>query len=807
MIADDSELNRTILANTLDLDYEIIEVCDGREAVTALEIYHGEISALLLDVMMPELDGFGVLEEMRRRGWIDEIPTIMISAETGSAYINRAFDLGASDYISRPFVPGIIRRRIVNTILLHTKKQQLMEVVSSRLYRRERNNEVIVSILDHAMEYRSGAGGKHMSGVDRLTGLLLRRLLEKTDRYALSQMDVEVICMASGLHDIGKLMIPEDILKKPSRLTPEEFEIVKQHTVYGADIIRSLPVYQNESLVKYAMEICRWHHERWNGEGYPDGLVGDAIPIAAQVVSLADAYDALTSERPYKSAYSHDEAIAMIHDNQCGSFNPLLLECMDDLGEALCGSAAAERSTDTALREMRSLYSVQGVNTTRMTRQLEEANAKQDFFIALSDELWFEYMAQPASLQLSKGAVARTGLPTVTVDPLNSHDFFAIIGEETVARLRNQLAELTSEDTYTEFTASIVLDGAPRRCRLAVEVIWSATEQGRFSTLIGRVIDIDESYRRLEALDAEADQRMDETVLVPVLAGVDDVLKLSRKQVGPLFQGLRRMYQIVRLVDPGICMQVTADERGHQVEQSENCYAVWGKQRRCENCISQQVIRGHRVQTKVETIGSEVYYVLAVCVEVDGVPYSLECVNRIRVDDTDNAGEENILNQLLVRNRQVYTDSATRVFNRRYYDDRLRTLTGEYALAMMDIDHFKQINDRFGHPAGDAALYRVAQTIRSILRSNDELVRYGGDEFFLLFHGLPEHILQRKLNEICEAVRGITFEDYPGMHVSTSIGGIYGQGRISELIQRADTALYQAKKTHDCAVVYKEEQA
>lgn len=348
LIADDSEMNRAMLANMLDHDFQIIEAVDGHETISALEMYKGEIAALLLDIVMPEMDGFQVLEEMQRRGWTESVPTIMISAEMGSAYIDRAFELGASDYINRPFATGIIRRRIINAILLHTKKQQLMDIVSTYFYRHEKNTEEMVSILSSAVEHRCCGGGRHMAGVSCLTGLLLRRLLAREDVHPLDPADVETVCMAASLHDIGKLMIPRELLEKPDRLTPEEYEIVKRHTVIGAQLIAELPVYQGEKLTKYAMEICRWHHERWNGEGYPDGLKGDRIPLAAQIVSLADAYDVLVHQRSYKAPCTHEQAMAMLHNGDCGSFNPLLLSCLDEVGEAarrgVDRKAAARRS-------------------------------------------------------------------------------------------------------------------------------------------------------------------------------------------------------------------------------------------------------------------------------------------------------------------------------------------------------------------------------------------------------------------------------------------------------------------------------
>lgn len=216
-------------------------------------------------------------------------------------------------------------------------------------------------------------------------------------------------------------------------------------------------------------------------------------------------------------------------------------------------------------------------------------------------------------------------------------------------------------------------------------------------------------------------------------------------------------------------------DEGCTLKKSEHCYTVWKKKRRCENCISQEVLRTHKPQTKIETRESDIYYVLALFIEVDGGPYSLELVKRIKSDDMFE--RENVLNQLPVRNRQVYMDSITKVYNRRYYDERLKNLEGWFSFAMIDMDNFKHINDRFGHQAGDAALYRAAQAIKSQIRSDDELVRYGGDEFFLLFRDLPQQILEKKLQSIRAALDEIVIEEYPELHISASIGGGYGEAK------------------------------
>ena len=746
---------------------------------------------------------------MKQRQWLEDVPTVMISAETGSSYIEQAFELGAADCINRPFSATVVRRRIINTILLHTRRQEMMDILTSRVYRQEKSSEVMLSILSFAVEYRNGEGGSHMSGVEYLTGLLLRRLLAVTEQYSLAPEDVDLICTASALHDIGKLLVPEDILQKPGKLTGEEFAIIKTHTKLGAQILSELPMHRNEKLVKYAIEICRWHHERWNGEGYPDGLSGDHIPIAAQVVSLADAYDALTSKRSYKQAFSHEKAIEMIHNGECGSYNPLLLRCLDDVSDtAKQGMKDAGQTVAPLRRVVEDLYKGQDLTAARMTQQLEDAYAKQDFFTSLSDELWFDYTAQPSSLHLSRGLAEQTGLPSVMLEPLQSPTLQMYLGKELTEGLKRQLEGLTLEETRLDLTTKLRLRGRLRRCQLSVQITWSARKQKRCAALLGKVTNIENRSQCIEQLRAEIQHAETPQTLpqppLPISAS-NGVIRITHNQLSHLFHTYRPLFETVRLVDPGICMQVTPGPDGPSVRENDYCYAMWCKKQRCERCISQDAVRTRQIQNKVESIGKDMYYIIAVCIEVDGTPYSLECMNPIRLDSGPGGQEEYLLNQLLMRNRQVYMDSATQVFNRRYYDEQLRELSGEYAVAMIDVDNFKQVNDRFGHAAGDAALYRVAQTMRSLLRSSDALVRYGGDEFFLLFQSLPRAVLHQKLEVLCCAVRELKLPEFPELHLTISVGGVHGQGRVRDLILQADTALYEAKIKKDCVVVYEED--
>ena len=255
----------------------------------------------------------------------------MVSAESDAAYIERAYELGVTDFINRPYDVNIVRRRVMNTLMLYQKQRTLMGMVADQVYEREKSNNLMVYILSHIVEFRNGESGPHVRHIRTITELLLHHLLDISSRYPLTAEQQDHIPLASALHDIGKIGIDEKILNKPGKLTPEEFEVIKTHSMLGAQILYDLDNFSEQPLLQTAYEIARWHHERWDGRGYPDGLKGDEIPISAQLVSLADVYDALTSERCYKKAFSHEKAMQMILNGECGAFNPLLLQCLTNI--------------------------------------------------------------------------------------------------------------------------------------------------------------------------------------------------------------------------------------------------------------------------------------------------------------------------------------------------------------------------------------------------------------------------------------------------------------------------------------------
>ena len=388
LIVDDSEMNRCILSEMLSTDYDILEAANGEEAIKILRKYETGISLVLLDLVMPVVDGFGVLSYMNERNWLEDIPVIMISGEDSVSYVRRAFDLGVADYIKKPFDAQIVYKRVYNTITLYAKQRRLLVLVTDQIYEKEKNNRMMISILSQIVEFRNGESGAHVLHINIITELILERLVQKTDKYDLSCSVRMMIVTASALHDIGKIGIDDKILNKPGKLTKEEFEVIKTHSAIGASMLDSLEYYKNEPLVRIAHDICRWHHERYDGKGYPDGLKGEEIPISAQVVALADVYDALISDRVYKKAYTHEKAIEMILNGECGAFNPLLLECLVDIKDRLkeeMANIANERAETTDNRSANAEF--EGYEKT-----------KEQFFRSMSEDIRKEYVDNVSSI-------------------------------------------------------------------------------------------------------------------------------------------------------------------------------------------------------------------------------------------------------------------------------------------------------------------------------------------------------------------------------------------------------------------------
>ena len=511
LIVDDAEINRSLLADILSVEYDIMEASNGMEAVSLLNQYHADLSLILLDIVMPEMDGFEVLAIMNRNGWIQSIPVITISAETSSSYIEHAYDLGAADYISRPFDEKTVLRRVSNMLMLYTKQKILEGMVTEQIIDKEKNNFLMVEILSNIVEFRNGESGLHVLHIRVITEMLLKKLVEKTDRIQLSLSDIALIVNASALHDIGKISIPEEILNKPGRLTPEEFEIMKTHAAIGAQILKNAPNRQTEKLIQVAHDICRWHHERYDGKGYPDGLKGDEIPIAAQVVSVADVYDALTSERVYKSAYSHEKAMEMILNGECGAFNPLLLDCLVEVGDRILKEldlhsldGMSDIEMEGIASELKSHNELRASNRTLML--LEQERIKYRFFASMSQEVQFEYNIHSDLLEISEWGAKYLRIPELIAHPEQNDELARVFDRRDFADLKKKLRATTPGEPVFSGSYQVIIDGKARWFKVVARTIWDSDEDTLYSGTIGKFIDIHEEQMELTNLKRLASQ-------------------------------------------------------------------------------------------------------------------------------------------------------------------------------------------------------------------------------------------------------------------------------------------------------------
>lgn len=348
LIVDDIELNREILSVALGDEYDIVQASDGAQTIEILKADNGEITAMLLDLIMPNVDGYAVLEFMRSNGLLERIPVIVISAESARDVEVKCLEMGVTDFVRKPFDSVTVRRRVKNTVDLFMYKNHLEDKVrlqtrdleeKNRLLQAQaeqirETNEKIVDVLGTVVEYRNLESGEHIKRVKGFTEILARKAAEKYPEYGLTPEKIAVIVAASPLHDIGKISIKDSVLLKPGRLTSEEFEYMKTHTTQGCEILKQIAGTWSEEYERVSYEICRHHHERYDGRGYPDGLVGEEIPLSAQLVSIADVYDALVSDRVYKKAIEKDKAYHMILDGECGTFSPRLMECFKESRQA-----------------------------------------------------------------------------------------------------------------------------------------------------------------------------------------------------------------------------------------------------------------------------------------------------------------------------------------------------------------------------------------------------------------------------------------------------------------------------------------
>ena len=781
LIVDDAEMNRMMLCDMLGDQYDYVEAADGREALRILE-KNVAIDLVMLDINMPEMNGFEVLEEMNRYHWIQEIPVIMITAEESVESMEHAYSLGVTDYIPRPFNLYIVRRRVENTLNLYVNQKRLMRLVSDQIAEKEENNTLMVSILSNVVEFRNHESGDHIRNIRRITELLLHQLVQKTKAYRLTEEDIALIKTASSLHDIGKITIPEEILNKPGKLTKEEFEIMKTHSAAGAHILEQMQYGQDKPLYRYALEICRWHHERWDGHGYPDGLIGEEIPISAQIVAIADVYDALTSDRCYKKAYDHTTAINMILNGECGAFNPLLLECLTETAAQLRivtgvnGDVMPYRFELNRLSE-EILAHADLPKNDRVQNLLDTMQERIDFFASTSGGIQFEYDAVSRLADVTnwnEPPQYRHSVKNVT----RANDF-RYLSQHDFKRLRDAMDLTTKENP--EFALSILfpVGNEYHWCDLRVCTLWSDLRPDHYIAAVGQLLD----------------PQLKEEKEFPTHVGSLDAASPAILQN---IRCLQSVFDIVRFVDPTTYDVLELNEEGVLRHTKQHCAAFWNNEGSCANCTSARAYAQKSTLNKLEFTSTDMYFVVSKYLNLNGTPCVLELLSRLdegRWIDTN--GTRLLLDRNHDGNMDLFLDPVTDTYSRRYYETYRAHLEGMESLAIIDANRFKQVNDSFGHPAGDAVLREIARAIKDCIRKTDILIRYGGDEFLLLFPKMGEEILERKMQEISEAVENIRIADYPELRLSISIGGVTGVHPITEAIRQADLRMYAQKQAYN----------
>lgn len=795
LIADDSEMNRELLAAILEEEYDIIQVNDGVQAVDCLQRQAEEISLLLLDIVMPHMDGFEVLSYMNKEHWIDAIPVVIISSENSPIYIKRGYDLGATDFIGKPFDANMVLRRSANAILLGAKQRRMTSIVSNQIYEREKSSKLMINILSHIVEFRNGESGLHVLHIQTITEMLLRQLVQKENNiYALSKEQIRMITTASALHDIGKISIPDEILNKPGRLTAEEFAVIKGHSMAGANMLSELPLDQKEEpLVKTAYEICRWHHERYDGGGYPDGLKGEEIPVSAQVVALADVYDALTSERCYKDAYSHEKAIEMILAGQCGAFNPLMLECLLDISSSLkkkMGYKSKERYEQTDLSDIASrFHDFEMDSSEKIVQQLEFERMRYNFLAEGSRNIVFTYTISPPLLTFNQAGCKRSGITEPSFSPLQSGVLKDLVEEQSLKRLIRKITQATRETP--DVTSNLLLTDGKNPCHYRCEcrVIWTDGAEKGYTGVVGKLTDITDDYMVMENVREEGLKVLEKDRSAEFSSFYDRFKKCGFSTDGTeawlLLQYLQIPYDLVRYVDPITNKVIHIEKDGKMWESETACSDIWNCLEKCSNCISRLSMQTGKRMTKLEVAGEDPYQVVSMYVEIDRKPCCLEMASRIDGDFMpDGYSRDEILSSVRIHKEKVYIDPVTGVYNKRYYVEKLSKMDNAAALMFADIKNFKRINENFGHQAGDDVLRQVAGVLRDVAAGKGDVLRYSGDDFVTVFFKATEEELSEIQKEMCRRVEALRFPELPGVQLKLVTAGTSIPGRVEEMLEQ-----------------------
>ena len=524
------------------------------------------------------------------------------------------------------------------------------------------------------------------------------------------------------------------------------------------------------------------HHERWDGHGYPDGLIGEQIPIAAQVVALADVYDALTSKRCYKDAYDHETALDMILAGECGAFNPLLLKCLQDIAPRLRMDAQYDAG-DSLYRSEADRLTTEIMNKTeipsseRSQHMLESMQERMNFFASLKGGIQFDYDSVSRLVNVTNWD--EPPQYRYTVKNVADTNCFTCLSQKDFHRLKDALDATTPENR--EFSMSIMMpkENEYEWCDMRVHSLWSDLSPEHYIGAVGQLV-------RPQEVSAD----------IPILDGLAESDTADGMAVKAIVDQLRKIFDIVRLVDPTANAVLELDHNGTLRKTDQHCAAFWETGGNCTNCISTRALSQKTMLNKLEFTKTDMYYVVSKYLCINGTPCVMEMLSKMNEGRwIDANGTRFLLDKSRGESRKLFLDPLTATYSRRYFETYLTHMEGMECVEIIDVNQFKQVNDTYGHPAGDVVLRDIAAAIKSCIRSSDILVRYGGDEFLLLFPKMSEKDMADKNKRIKEAVANIVFTEYPTLHLSVSIGGVCGVHPIMEAIRQADKRMYENKRT------------
>lgn len=919
LVVDDLEVNRAILCSLFEEEYKLLEAANGVEALEIIERAGDSIAVILLDIVMPQMDGYQVLRVMSEKRLLENIPVVVITSEGSAESELQAFDYGASDIVTKPFEPHLVLRRVKNIIELYRHKLHLEDMVEDQAAKLRESNEVLTDALSSVIEYRSMESGQHIRRIRLFTRELLQVVAEAVPEYNLDPHTISVIASASSMHDIGKIAISDAILNKPGRLTPEEFEIMKTHTTKGCEILSTLERMEDQEYLQYAYDICRYHHERWDGRGYPDGLCGDEIPVYAQIVGIADCYDALTTNRVYKAAFPHDKAAEMILNGECGVFSPQLLECFCTVRERF-SKLASECADGLAVKKMVSEGSYQlrvhaPLEDNRLLRQKYEALLRCTS-IAVQEIDWST--SRIRALRSSKD------FETLSDGPMK--DSLAAFVQSSIhpGDRERFLKDLKSQGAFLKFGGDWNIEGDYRVFHAETRTYWwyhlASAEIGLNTTVQSSCLLVWEVLPKLFPLEkinaggqiakgyhfladgipggllqctAEAPQ---EIILVNegflsmfgytrdelrekfhnhfsemidprdrqrALGEAHKQIELGRPhnlEYRILHKGNESMWvmdigQVVPAEDGSstYCsllinisenkkikeeLRITLERYQIILNQTNDIVFEWDiKEDTFEFSPNWEVKFGYAPMTKAvskrvhtdshihkddqdafimvlerirsgapycevevrmkTTVVSYVWYKVKMTTLYDDSGFPVKAVGLFMDIDREKKQTQELL-------ERAQRDTLTKLFNKgtsqkmieQYLDS--KCMDRMAAVLIVDIDDFKMVNDTMGHLFGDTLLVSIARAIEGKFRQDDIVGRIGGDEFIVCIKDISNvGTAEVKANQILLALEDATSVKGMSRKVSCSIGiaisPISGQS-FEELYQKADLALYQAKR-------------